>query len=182
MANLLWKIWNDACLSGCHKLPSPLLVGTVVTNNTSSTITSALSCWKRSLDLQASPTATWRRATLCLIFRASLLGGETDVRASDTLWQSLHVNDQYQLKVVPPAVCSFGPCWLQGLCKTCMYCGDGIHDFGDACRACARHACIVGMASMTVGVASMTVGMAAMSVGMVAGLVQDMHVLWGWHQ
>ncbi len=35
---------------------------------------------------------------------------------------------------------------------------------------------------MTVGIASMTVGMAAMSVGMVAGLVQDMHVLWGWHQ
>ena len=21
--------------------------------------------------------------------------------------------------------------WLQGLCKTCMYCGDGINDFGE---------------------------------------------------
>jgi len=87
------------------------------------------------------------------------------------------------------------------LCKTFLYCGDGcracarhactvetnrcvdgindggdgINDFGDGCRACARRAC-------TVGTASMTAGMASMSVGMVAGLVQDMHVLWGWHQ
>ncbi len=27
-----------------------------------------------------------------------------------------------------------------------------------------------------------TVGMASMTLGMLAGLVQDMHVLWGWHQ
>jgi len=26
------------------------------------------------------------------------------------------------------------------------------------------------------------VGMASMTLGMLAGLVQDMHVLWGWHQ